>query len=450
MVESKYQALIKKFSFYMASMGTAFGLGNLWRFPYTVADYGGGAFVFLYILLAIFIGIPLVISEVILGKYLLQEGITINTMINRMTAPKVIKSFFKAMSWLPVLVAFGVLTYYSVLSGWSLHLITRSFASFAFDHPLRGELSFLSLKQNNVLQTLLLSIHLILVYLICVRGAQFGVTRWLSFVLPIFFIFLIFIGLRILSPQDLFVAAKYMIYPNFHMLTFESFSYVLGHVLFTMSLGFSIYVSFSVFLPQDQPSANSSSKVALIDTIISLCIGFIIFPVIIVSGYSGRMSEALFRAVPNFIEFEGLSPLVACLFYLCVFIAAVNASLGLVEGMLYRTEKYFKLSRVKILSFISLSSLVAGALVVFCNKKLSVHGGVIETLDDLLINFILPFSALFFTLLTLTCVKKSFIEKEFDVEAAQENRTIYMTWRFFVSYILPVFMLVAIVLRLFD
>ena len=450
MVESRYQIFIKRFSFYMASMGAAFGLGNLWRFPYTVADYGGGAFVFLYILLAIFIGIPLVISEVILGKYLLEEGITINTMINRMIAPKFVKEIFKLMSWLSVLVTFGVLTYYSILSGWSLHFITRSFASFVFDRPLRGELSFLSLKQNNVLQVLLLSVHLILVYLICARGAQFGVIRWLFFVLPIFFIFLIFIGLRTLSPQDLFIAAKYMIYPNFHMLTFKSFSYVLGHVLFTMSLGFSIYVSFSVFFPKEQPSANYSSKVALIDTIVSLCIGLIIFPAIIVSGYSGRMSEALFRAVPNFIESEELSSLVSCVFYLCVFIAAVNASLALVEGMLYRTEKYFKISRVKILSFISLSSLATGTLVVFCNKKMSVYGGVIETLDDLLINFLLPFSALFFTILTLTCVKKSFIEKEFDVGAAQENRTIYMTWRFFVSYILPFFIIVSITLRIFG
>jgi NSS family neurotransmitter:Na+ symporter len=450
MVESKYGHLIKKFSFYMASMGTAFGLGNLWRFPYTVADYGGGAFVFLYILLAIFIGIPLVISEVILGKYLIKEGISINTMINRMKAPMLLKKAFKVMSWLPVLVAFGVLTYYSVLSGWSLHLIMRSFSSFALDQPLRGELSFLGLKQNGLLQILLLSVHLILVYLICTRGAQYGVNRWLSFVLPVFFIFLIFIGLKILTPQDLFVAAKYMIYPNFHMLTLESFSYVLGHVLFTMSLGFSIYISFSVFLPQDQASANSSSKVALIDTIVSLFIGFIIFPVIIVSGYSGRMSEALFRAIPNFIEFKGLSPLVAFVFYLCVFIAAVNASLGLVEGMLYRTEKYFKQSRVKILSILTLASLFAGSLVVFCNKRFSVKGGIIESLDDILINFILPFSALFFTILTLTCVKRSFVEREFDVDAAQENRTIYLTWRFFVTYILPVFMVLSISLRLFN
>ena len=431
-------------------MGTAFGLGNLWRFPYAVADYGGGAFVFLYILLAIFVGIPLVISEVILGKYLLQEGITINTLINRMQAPRFLKKAFKTMSWLPVLVAFGVLTYYSVLSGWSLHLITRSFTSYVFDHSLRGELSFLTLKQNGLLQILLLSVHLLLVYLICARGAQFAVSRWLSFVLPIFFIFLIFIGLRILSPQDLFVAAKYMIYPNFHMLTLESFSYVLGHVLFTMSLGFSIYISFSFFLPQEKASANSSSKVALIDTIISLAIGFIIFPIIIVSGYSGRMSEALFRAVPNFIEFEGLSPLVACAFYLCVFIAAVNASLGLVEGMLYRTEKYFKITRIKILSLISFSSLLTASVVVICNKNMVSQSGLIEILDDLLINLILPFSALFFTILTLTCVSRSFVEKEFDVDAAQENRAIYITWRFFVTYILPVFMILSMSLRLFD
>ena len=297
---------------------------------------------------------------------------------------------------------------------------------------------------------MLLSVHLLLIYLICAKGVQFSLIKWSSFVLPIFFIFLIFIGLRTLSSQDLLIAAKYMIYPNFHMLTFKSFSYVLGHVLFTMSLGFLIYVPFSSFLAQDQPSANLSSKVALIDTIISLGVGFIIFPMIIISGYSGRMSEALFRAVPNFIEFEGLSSFMACTFYLCVFVAAINASLGLVEGMLYRIEKYFRLSRLKILNFIFLFSLIAASIVVVSNKRMLVHDGVIEILDDLFINFILPFSTLFFALLTLNCVSKSFIKKEFDVDTAQENRTIYITWRFFISYILPVFMVVSIALRLFN
>jgi len=450
MLKIKDKAFLQKFSFYMASMGTAFGLGNLWRFPYAVADFGGGAFVFLYILLAIFLGIPLVISEVILGKYIIKEKTSVKGLIERLAVPNFFKSVFKVVSSLPVLIAFSVLAYYSILSAWSLHLISESIKSFVFNSPLQGEMSFLNLKDNAFRQITFVAVNLIIIYSICLKGVKLGINRWLSVVLPLFFILLLFLGYKMLSIEDLFVAARYMIYPNFHQLNFESFSYVLGHVLFTMSLGFTIYISFARFLPQSEASANSSSKVAVIDTLVSLAIGFIIFPIIIVSGYNGRMSEALFRAVPIFVEFKNLSPLLSLSFYLCVFIAAINASLGLVEGLLFHLGKNYKSSKLKTLNFLTLSSLVFSSLLIFLNKFFFKSRGVIEYLDDILINFMLPFSVLFFTSLTIFCVKKSFVEKEFNVDAAKENKTIYTTWRIFVAFILPVLIIVSICLRLFS
>lgn len=448
--EESLTPLKSKIAFYMASMGTAFGLGNLWRFPYAVSDYGGGAFVFLYVLLAIFIGLPLVISEVILGKYIHKNNTTVSQLINELKLPQFAKKIFIALSWLSAAVSFAVFTYYCVLSGWSLHLMMRSLTSIVFDFPLRGELSFLKLKQNAWQQILLLSLHLILVYSIASRGLRKGVERWLSVIMPFFFGFLVFIALRLLSPTDLFNAAKYMIYPNFHKLTFESFSYVLGHVLFTMSLGFSIYLSFSSLLNLKAPSSNASSKIALIDTVVSLAIGCVIFPIIIVSGYAGRMSEALFRAFPNFIESENLPIYMALIFYSCVFIAAVNASLGLVEGMLFRIKKNVDYSRSNILSGIFIGVFISACIVVFLHRFLISTGGFIELLDDVVINLVLPFSALTLTLVTVFCVKRSFIESEFEIDLGSENILIYKTWRFIISYILPVMLILAIVLRFFG
>ncbi len=449
MFQNRHKFFSKNVSFFIASMGTAFGLGNLWRFPYVVSEYGGGAFVFLYVLLAIFIGTPLVISEVILGKYLLKEDTSILRLIEKMSVPKIIKSLFKTMSWVPLVVAFGVLTYCSILSGWALYLFYKYLISFVFQNYSENQIIFINLKYNSMLQVSFLGLHLLFLYYIYSRGVQFIVSKWLSVVFPLFLIFLFYISYQIVSAEDLLIAAKYMIYPNFHLLTFKSLSYILGHVLFTMSLGFSIYVSFSSFLSQEKPSTLLSSKVPFIDTLTSLAVGFVIFPMIIISGYTGRMSEALFRAFPAFLGEKNYSPLIAAVFYFCVFIVSVNASLGLIEGIVYRARKHRDFSRFRVLTLTIFFAFICASFVIFL-ENFFIGINLIEILDDILINFFLPFSALFFSLLTLICVDKKFIEAEFDIESSHENKTIYKIWKIFGAIVLPAFLIVSIALRLFG
>lgn len=448
MIEER-SAWRSRFGFYIASVGTAFGLGNLWRFPYVSMEYGGGAFVFLYILMAFFIGIPLMISEISLGKYLYKKGISLSDLVEKSDSK--LNFIMKPLMWLPYLISFVVLSYYCVLSGWTLHLLVRTISSLYQGIPFFDETVFLKLKSNPMLQIMLSSVHLIVVSFIATKGLKAGIEKWLSFVMPFFVCFLFYISFKILNQTDLFESIRYMVYPNFHLLTAKSFSYALGHVLFTMSLGFGAVVTLGSYLPKFSSSGTAGVRVATIDTVVSICIGIVIFPVVAISNYDGALSEALFRAVPNFIQIEGLPLFLALGFYICIFIASINASIGLVETIMYKVNDFTGWDRGKASMFLYVSVMVVSVLIICLN---SVGAGVVlgrsflEQIDDVVINHILPVSAIVISMVTLRCVEKGFLKAEFDVDEKIENLRIYRLWRFFLYFIMPSIYLVSLGLRL--
>lgn len=447
MIEER-SAWRSRFGFYIASIGTAFGLGNLWRFPYVSTEYGGGAFIFLYILMAFFVGIPLMISEISLGKYIYKRGLTLDELVSQSDFK--FAFVLKPLMWLPYLISFVVLSYYCVLSGWTLHLLVQTLLTFFSSQAFFGEAVFVSLKANTFLQISLSSVHLILVLFIATKGLKVGIEKWLSFVMPFFVCFLVYISFKIINQTDLFESVRYMIYPNFHKLSFKSFSYALGHVLFTMSLGFAAVVTLGAYLPKYSSSGTAGVRIAVIDTLVSICIGVVIFPVISLTHYEGAMSEALFRAVPSFIRLESLSPFFALGFYICIFIASINASIGLVETILYKTNDSLKWSRGKSSVYLYILTLLSSGLIIFLNTSdTGVYLGrsFLEQIDDVVINIILPISAIVLTIVTLKCVEGDFLKAEFDVDEKIENAKIYKSWRVFLYFIMPAVYVVCLLLR---
>lgn len=449
MVEER-PAWRSRFGFYIASLGTAFGLGNLWRFPYVSIEYGGGAFVFLYILMAFFVGVPLIISEISLGKYLYKKGLSLTELVEKDSSK--MKLILKPLMWLPYLVSFAVLSYYCVLSGWTLHLLVRTVVNISTGVPSFDETVFLSLKDNFLLQVLLSSVHLIVVFVIVTKCLKAGVEKWLSFVMPFFFCFLLYVAFTIINQTDLFESVRYMVYPNFHLLTFKSFSYALGHVLFTMSLGFGAVVTWGAYLPKYASSGTAGVRIAAIDTVVSIWIGIVIFPVIFLSSYDGALSEALFRAIPNFIQIEGLSLFLVLGFYICIFIASINASIGLVETIISKCGNSLKWGRGKALVVIYGAAILSSALIIYLNMPgvLVSNRSFLELLDDIIINHVLPISAIVISMVTLKCVERRFLKDEFDVDEKIENLRIYRFWRFFLYFIMPTIYIVSLVLRLIE
>lgn len=432
-----------RFGFYIASFGTAFGLGNLWRFPYVAVDYGGGAFVFLYVLLAFFIGVPLMVGEICLGKYLFNKGMGLDEFIDK----HIKLGVFKKLLWLPYIVSFLVFCYYSILSGWTLHLLIQTASDIITQHSFIGDMDFVVLKSSKSLQIMLASLHLLIVLFISAKGLKVGIEKWLSFIMPFFIVFIFYIAFKIIKNTDVFQAIKYMVYPNFHQLTPKSLSYALGHVLFSMSLGFCTIVTLGYYLPRYSSSGTAGVRIALLDTLISICIGVVLFPVIFSSDYNGAMSEALFRAFPLFIQRTSISLFFALGFYLCILVASINVSISLTETLLYRINDSFKLTRSTSAKVLFVITMVFISLIVWIDSSLYTLS-FIEILDDILINFILPFSAIGLSYITLQYVDTAFLKKEFDVDEKIENKKIYFFWRAFLYFIVPAIYVIGVFLRL--
>ena len=401
-------------------------------------EYGGGAFIFLYVLMAFFVGIPLIISEISLGKYIYKRGLTISQLIEESDFR--FAFLLKKAMWLPYVISFLVLTYYCVLSGWTLHLLVQTLRNLFFADSFFNQNVFLILKSNFFLQISLSSVHLIIVLVIATKGLRVGIEKWLSFVMPFFFCFLLYASFKIINKSDVFESIRYMLYPNFHQLSMKSLSYALGHVLFTMSLGFAAVVTLGGYLPKYSSSGTAGVRVALIDTLVSICIGVVIFPVISLTRYDGAMSEALFRAIPNFIRQEALSPFFALGFYICIFIASINASIGLVETILYKTNDSFKWEREKSSVYLYLLTVAFSALIILLNTNdfgVYIGRSFLEQIDDVVINIFLPLAAIVISLVTLRCVEKDFLKSEFEIDERIENVKIYRSWRVFLYLIMP-------------
>ena len=237
---------------YFAAVGSAVGLGNIWRFPFVVSENGGGAFVLVYIFLGLVVGVPLLISELMLGR-LTRKGIIVGTKEILSSAGSLNKSTWLRLlvrmgSYLMLTVAFLMLAYLTLISSWVLYFLLQFIKSLFVTLPMPvGEL-MINLKSTLLGQCLLLASVMVIVVMVVVRGGENIFEKWVSYLVPLFSILLIVLAIKSLSLDVSAQALKYFLYPDFSKLSFSSVGYALGHIFFTLSIGLGLTVSFGRFL----------------------------------------------------------------------------------------------------------------------------------------------------------------------------------------------------------
>ena len=201
--------------FYLAAVGSAAGLGNLWRFPYIVGENGGGAFVLMYIFLVLTIGLSLMIGELILGK---STGKSVLLATGQLANSGRINPRFRWVGRFAILLSLFVLSYYSVISGWALHFSTLFFVNL-FSETLKFDGSMQALVGNGWLQSGLVSVHLVFVTIIVLKGIEEGMEKWVAWMMPIFGILILTLVFKSLSLPTSTEALRFLFYPDFSKLT---------------------------------------------------------------------------------------------------------------------------------------------------------------------------------------------------------------------------------------
>lgn len=442
-----------RFGFYLAAIGSAFGLGNIWRFPYIVSENGGGAFVLLYVFLVFVIGMPLLVGELILGRST-RSGVmrAIDIVIDEDPEKEKLSRF----KWLGVgslLLCLIVLAYYAVISGWVLHYLSQltvtAITGTAFDPS--GTLTFL--LENGWLQVLLTSVHLLVVIVIVAKDVEEGIERAVGFMMPVFVMLLLVLAMKSLSLPTAPDAMRFLLYPDFSSLTMQSLGQAVGHVFFTLSVGFGMMVTFGSYLSDRAYIPIAGFRVATMDSFISLFAGLMIFPLVMVGVQPATGPEMLFASVPVlFSSFSG-GLLFGFGFFICLYLAALGASIGLLETVVSNFKESLSVKRgraVWLSGGVCFLFALLPALSSSVFQGLEFGGkGLLEFLDGLLINWGLPVAALITSqvvLYRLSDAKKkaAFEDPESDFH---DTDKIYSHWVFSLKWVVSPIIALALVLQ---
>lgn len=426
-----------RFGFYLVAIGSACGLGNLWRFPYVVGENGGGAFVLLYILLAFVIGAPMLIAELMLGKKTRQSVMRATKEIDKKTG--------KPWRWtgrLAVLTSLVVLSYYAVISGWVLHFIVQFVLGlFSTKEAVAGGLSVL--MGNGWLQWALASVHLLLTLIVVAKGVQEGLERWISAVMPFFAVLVALLVWRSISLPSSAEVFRFLFYPDFSKLTFASLNHAIGHVMFTLSVGFGTLVTFGSYLREDDHVPTAGFRVAVVDTMISLVAALLVFPIAFQASNVPLTDPALmFETLPRFLLSLPGGVFFGLIFFVSLYLAALNASIGLFETVVAnftdvgeRRKDRTTASWQAGLLCLALSFFPALSGTLFPGRFVGKR--MIESLDSLLINWLLPLVALGLTLSIHRGIGERELERDFTGQGHVASAAMWPHWVFTLRWGIP-------------
>lgn len=438
-----------RFGFYMAAIGSAFGLGTLWRFPYVTGVNGGGAFVLLFVFFVAGIALPMLISELMMGKMTRQN--IVGAMRWKAWAGE--SNVWGWVGMLGVAASFVVLSYYTVISGWVIHFIVQGFAG-RFNSAASPELIIDKLLSKGYLQVLLASVHLIAVTSIVARGVQDGIEKSSKIFMPILFLIMIFLVIHSMFLPGAAEAARFLFYPDFSKLTTTAVIQALGHALFTLSLGFGAMVVYGSYLKPEIHLPSEAVILTVIDTLLSLFAGMLIFSIVFTSHVDSATGPALlFKTMPVLFGSLTFGYWVGLAFFICLYFAALSASVALFEGLVAYFMDERKLKRplaalnVALLTF-ALALVSALSSSHLKDIKLG-ERGILEVIDQVIINWTIPVVTLGIVLFVGHKIPDKAKKDEFVDPKSLVTVRLFSTWLSTVKYWVPILIVGLLFIQVF-
>lgn len=320
-----------RFGFMMATAGFAVGLGNIWRFPYITGENGGGAFLVIYLVIAVTIGVPLFTAEIALGrKAQLSPVAGMRRLTGRTTSP------WNLIGWFGVLAAFLVLSYYQLILGWVLAYWVQTLTGrFRGASPQEVEAAFSSFVGTPSLVLLCAFIMMALSGIIVSRGLRGGVERMSSVLMPLLLVLLIALGVGSLMLPGAMAGLRWFLAPDFSALTAAAALAALGQVFFSIGVGMAGAFAFGAYLdPDGSDVPGSATLVVAFDTTVAIIAGLVMFPALFAFGLAPDSGPGLlFVTMTNVFAIAPAGTVVGGVFFFLVLIAGLTSVLALVETL---------------------------------------------------------------------------------------------------------------------
>jgi NSS family neurotransmitter:Na+ symporter len=307
-----------KFGFVMAAAGSAVGLGNIWRFPYITGQNGGGAFVLLYLGCVLLIGVPLLFTEMGLGRSTKKS--TIGAFKD--TGGGFFWTTFGAI--LALCVSFFVLSYYGVIAGWTIGYIGKTL--------LGTTGNFNDFAANAGATIPLMGMFTLVTIIIVIGGISGGIEKAAKILMPILFVLIFAVAIRALTLDGAMAGVEFYLKPDFSKITANSVLAALGQAFFSMSIGWGIMVTYGSYLPKTSNLVSSGVWVGLMDTGVALLAGLMIFPAVFAFGKSPEAGPTLvFQVLPDIFSSMPGGAIVGALFFILLTVAALTSSISMLE-----------------------------------------------------------------------------------------------------------------------
>lgn len=341
-----------------ASVGSAIGLGNIWRFPYEAGQHGGGAFLLIYILFVFAIGVPIICSEFLIGRSSHSNVLGAFQKLERKG------SKWHLISYVGILSSLMILSFYSVVAGWTLEYTIQSVAGGLKDSSpdyLANYFQEFTTQSNRSLMWTI--VFLLLNYLIIRKGLKNGIERMSNIMTPLLFVILLVFCVNSLMMPGAADGLKFLFVPDFSKITPKVMLGALGQAFFSLSLGVSTLITYASYFKKDVPLVRSASIIAGLDTLFAIVAGLIIFPALFTYGIEPTEGPKLvFEVLPYIFSQTPGGQIWAAAFFFLLFLASITSTISMSEISISFFCEEWKMTREKASMLNTVIAIVFGSL----------------------------------------------------------------------------------------
>jgi len=434
-----------RFGFIMAAVGSSVGLGNFWRFPYTAGENGGGAFILIYLVCVLVLGLPVLMAEYGMGR---KSGMSAIEGVHSLARAESKSSNWGALGWIGSLAAFFILTFYMVISAWVIDFIPQAFsgvfsgftdeaarqtaAAQALD-PKAAIVTMADVSGQNFAATIgdrgrilfWLATFIALNTFIVARGVKGGIERVATILMPIFFVLLIGMVIYAMKVGDVGKTVSFLLTPDFSEVGFGTILAAVGQAFFSIGVGSCLMITYGAYMSSDMNIPRSSMIVAGADTMVAIIAGFAIFPIVFAFGADAAAGPGLFFiSLPLAFGSMPFGALVGGAFFTLALFAAFTSSISLMEVGVSWLEERQGVTRPGAAIGVGFVLFMIGAGYVYSSDY-------IDFTDFITGNIMLPLGGLLVAVFAGWVLSRSMMTTEFG------EGTIMNLWRFAVRWVVP-------------
>lgn len=439
-----------KFGVLVALTGSAVGLGNMWRFPYLVGTNGGAAFIILYLICLLVISMPLMITEFVIGR---RSQANVFGAFKTLSQGKKHGKVWGKIGFISVITSLVILSFYSVVGGWTIDYVCQAIG-FKFTQGIDYEQVFQYSSTSAVRPLVFTLIFLAITAIVVIMGIQKGIEKYTKVMMPMLFIMVIFLAVYSLTLKGAGEGIRFLFLPKWSEVTIQTVLEALGQSFFSLSIGCGTIITYASYVKKHENILTLSAETAFMDTLFALLAGMAIMPAVFAFGATPSEGPGLvFVIIPQIFSQLPMGGVLAILFFVVLFFAAVTSSISLLEVMVAYMIEERHLSRKASVAITMSLTLVLGVL---CSLSLGVLGNVhlfgnsiFGFMDSLSANILMPLGGMLFVVFAgWKLSDKEYFDELTNGGSMHVSPILLKVLRFLIRYTSPVVIILIMLVSL--